>query len=138
MRDGFRSVKNAIEDRAVVPGAGAFEVACSRHLSGKVKTEAKGRFKLGIQTFADALLVVPKTLASNAGLDVQEVLSNLMDELEQSDPMTAVGVDLSTGEPLNPVTEGIWDNYRVKRQLLHSCSVIAMNLLVTDEIMRAG
>ncbi|EGG01330.1 uncharacterized protein MELLADRAFT_45200 [Melampsora larici-populina 98AG31] len=138
LRDGFRSVKNALEDQAVVPGAGAFEVACSRYLSDKVKSEAKGRFKLGIQTFADALLVVPKTLASNAGLDVQEVLSNLMDELVDGSPTAAVGVDLSTGEPLNPVTEGIWDNYRVKRQLLHSCCVIAMNLLVTDEIMRAG
>ncbi|KAG0149365.1 hypothetical protein CROQUDRAFT_653658 [Cronartium quercuum f. sp. fusiforme G11] len=138
LRDGFRSVKNALEDQAVVPGAGAFEVACSRHLSGKVKAEAKGKFKLGIQTFADALLVVPKTLASNAGLDVQEVLSNLMDELVDSEPTRAVGVDLTNGDPLDPIAEGIWDNYRVKRQLLHSCCVIAMNLLVTDEIMRAG
>jgi T-complex protein 1 subunit zeta len=31
-----------------------------------------------------------------------------------------VGIDLKTGEPLDPISEGIWDNYRVKRQLLHS------------------
>jgi len=43
-----------------------------------------------------------------------------------------------TGEPFDPTVEGIWDNYRVKRQMLHSCSVIAVNLLSTDEILRAG
>ncbi|PLW27253.1 hypothetical protein PCANC_24467 [Puccinia coronata f. sp. avenae] len=137
LRDGLRAVKNAIEDGAVVPGAGAFELACSRHLSQTVKAQAKGRAKLGIQTFADALLVIPKTLAANAGLDVQEVLSGLVDALDEGGVQTA-GVDLATGNPIDPILEGIWDNYRVKRQLLHSCSVIAMNLLVTDEIMRAG
>ena len=28
IRDGLRAVKNTIEDGAVVPGAGAFEVSC--------------------------------------------------------------------------------------------------------------
>jgi hypothetical protein len=34
-----------------------------------------------------------------------------------------VGLDLATGEPLDPVTEGIWDNYRVKRHMIHSAYV---------------
>jgi len=63
---------------------------------------------------------------------------------------------LSSGDPFDPTVEGIWDNYRVKRQMLHSwcvsslclslqavlttlcSSVIAVNLLSTDEILRAG
>jgi len=49
-----------------------------------------------------------------------------------------VGIDLESGEPFDPTVSGIWDNYRVKRQMLHSCSVIAVNLLSTDEILRAG
>lgn len=32
-RDGLRAVKNAIEDRCVVPGAGSFELAASVHLN---------------------------------------------------------------------------------------------------------
>ncbi|KAJ1951150.1 T-complex protein 1 subunit zeta, partial [Linderina pennispora] len=32
VRDGLRAVKNAIEDKSLVPGAGAFQVACSQHL----------------------------------------------------------------------------------------------------------
>ena len=67
-------MKNAIEDEALIPGAGAFEVSCSAHLSGTVKKSAKGRVKMGVQAFADALLVIPKTLAQNGGFDVQDVV----------------------------------------------------------------
>ena len=74
LRDGLRAVKNAIEDDCLIPGAGAFEVACSAHLSGPVKKNAKGRVKMGVQAFADALLIIPKTLATNGGFDVQEAV----------------------------------------------------------------
>lgn len=155
LRDGFRSVKNAIEDKCLIPGAGAFEVACSKHLGSALKSSAKGRTKLGVQAFAEAMLVIPKTLASNGGFDVQDAIVGLQQEAEETD--APVGLDLKSGEPMDPVTEGIWDNYRVKRQMLHSwyvltctlsllqvrvligtSSVIAVNLLSTDEILRAG
>jgi T-complex protein 1 subunit zeta len=74
LRDGLRAVKNAIEDAALVPGAGAFEVACAAHLAGPVKKAARGRVKMGVQAFADALLIIPKTLAQNGGYDVQDVV----------------------------------------------------------------
>ncbi|KJA29034.1 hypothetical protein HYPSUDRAFT_128264 [Hypholoma sublateritium FD-334 SS-4] len=135
LRDGLRAVKNAIEDGCLIPGAGAFEVACSAHLSGPVKKNAKGRVKMGVQAFADALLIIPKTLASNGGFDVQDALVSLQEEQAEGN---VVGIDLQSGEPFDPTVEGIWDNYRVKRQMLHSCSVIAVNLLSTDEILRAG
>lgn len=38
---------------------------------------------------------------------------------EQAEGNT-VGIDLQSGEPFDPTVEGIWDNYRVKRQMLHS------------------
>lgn len=135
LRDGLRAVKNAIEDECLIPGAGAFEVACAAHLSGPVKKFAKGRVKMGVQAFADALLVIPKTLAQNGGFDVQDVVVSLQDEQSEG---KVVGLDLQSGEPFDPTVEGIWDNYRVKKQMLHSCSVIATNLLSTDEILRAG
>jgi T-complex protein 1 subunit zeta len=135
LRDGLRAVKNALEDEVLIPGAGAFEVACAGHLSGPVKKSAKGRVKMGVQAYADALLVIPKTLAQNGGFDVQDVVVALQDEQAEGN---TVGIDLQSGEPFDPTVEGIWDNYRVKRQMLHSCSVIAVNLLSTDEILRAG
>ena len=73
VRDGLRSVYNMIVDKSVVPGAGAFQVACASHLKGDAFAKTvKGKAKWGVEAFADALLVIPKTLAANAGLDVQD------------------------------------------------------------------
>ncbi|KAE8625031.1 hypothetical protein XENTR_v10006135 [Xenopus tropicalis] len=133
IRDGLRAVKNAIED--LVPGAGALEVAIADALV-KHKPNVKGRAQLGVQAFADALLIIPKVLAQNSGYDPQETLVKL--QTEYADSSQLIGVDLNTGEPMISSEAGIWDNYSVKKQLLHSCTVIASNILLVDEIMRAG
>ncbi|KAG9510203.1 Protein unc-13-like A, partial [Fragariocoptes setiger] len=133
--DGLRAVKNAIEDKALVPGAGAFEVAAYLALL-EYKTTIKDKRSYGIQAFADALTVIPKTLALNSGFDQQDVMVKLVHESKQSNLL--VGVDVNSGEPIDPVSAGIFDNYSVKRQLINSCAVIANNLLLVDEIMRAG
>jgi len=117
LRDGLRAVKNALEDEALIPGAGAFEVTCAAHLVDSAKKAAKGRVKMGVQAFADALLVIPKTLAANGGFDVQDAVVALQDECADGN---VVGLDLQSGEPFDPTVEGVWDNYRVKRQMLHS------------------
>ncbi|KAK6190669.1 hypothetical protein SNE40_002481 [Patella caerulea] len=135
VRDGLRAVKNAIEDTCVLPGAGAFEIAAYQELM-KYKDQVKGRARLGVQAFAEALLIIVKVLAQNSGLDPQEAIVKL--QQEYISPTQAVGLDIKTGEAIIPADCGIFDNYRVKKQLLHSCSVIATNLLLVDEIMRAG
>jgi T-complex protein 1 subunit zeta len=135
IHDGLRAVKNAIEDGAVVPGAGAFEVAAHSALF-KFKDTVKGRARLGVQAYADALLIIPKVLAQNSGFDQQETIVKLQEEyIAAGQP---VGLDITSGEAMIPQDSGIFDNYRVKKQLLHSCTVIASNLLLVDEIMRAG
>lgn len=134
IRDGLRAVKNAIEDEHLIPGAGAFQLGLHQHLM-KMKDNVKGKAKFGVQIFADALLVIPKVLAQNGGFDAQDVLVTLQDETRAGH---VVGIDLKTGDALDPVTEGIFDNYRVHRQIIHSCSVIASNLMLVDEMMRAG
>lgn len=73
VRDGLRSVYNMIVDKSVVPGAGAFQVACAAHLkSDAFAKTVKGKAKWGVEAFADALLIIPKTLAANAGHDIQD------------------------------------------------------------------
>jgi T-complex protein 1 subunit zeta len=69
IRDGLRSVKNTIEDKAVVPGAGAFEIASHHHLLNFMREKVSGKVKLGVQCFADALLIIPRVLAENSGFD---------------------------------------------------------------------
>lgn len=82
------------------------------------------------------MLVIPKTLAVNSGYDSQDTIVKLQEEAElATDP---IGLDLSTGEPMKPVDMGVYDNYIVKKQILNSCTVIASNLLLVDEVMRAG
>ncbi|KAI8782797.1 T-complex protein 1 subunit zeta, partial [Biomphalaria glabrata] len=135
IRDGLRAVKNAIDDNCVIPGAGAFEIAAYQELM-KFKDSVKGRARLGVQAFAEALLIIVKVLAQNSGLDPQEAIVKLQQEYLGTEQ--AVGLDIKTGEAMIPLNEGILDNFNVKKQLLHSCTVIATNLLLVDEIMRAG
>ncbi|WRX16712.1 Chaperonin Cpn60/GroEL/TCP-1 family - like 10 [Theobroma cacao] len=135
VRDGLRAVKNTIEDEAVVLGAGAFEVAARQYLINEVKKTVQGRAQLGVEAFADALLVVPKTLAENAGLDTQDVIIGLTGEHDRGN---IVGLNHQTGEPMDPQMEGIFDNYSVKRQIINSGPVIASQLLLVDEVIRAG
>lgn len=73
VRDGLRSVYNMIIDKSVVPGAGAFQIACAAHLSSEgFRRQVRGKAKYGVSAFADALLVIPKTLAANSGHDIQD------------------------------------------------------------------
>jgi T-complex protein 1 subunit zeta len=44
------------------------------HISTVMFITLKQRAQLGVEAFADALLVVPKTLAENSGLDTQDVI----------------------------------------------------------------
>ena len=47
-----------------------------------------------------------------------------------------VGLDVTTGEAFDPAVAGIYDNFNVKAQILHSAPVIATQLLLVDEVMR--
>ncbi|KAG6537038.1 hypothetical protein ZIOFF_002116 [Zingiber officinale] len=135
VRDGLRSVKNTIEDEAVVLGAGAFEVAARQHLINNIKKTVQGRAQIGVEAFADALLVVPKTLAENSGHDTLDAIISITGEHDRGN---IVGLNLHTGTPVDPQMEGIFDNYSVKRQLINSGPVIASQLLLVDEVIRAG
>ena len=135
VRDGLRSVKNAMDDGALVPGAGAFEVACAAHLREHTKKEVAGKAKIGIEAFAEALMGVPKILAENSGYDAQESVIALAEEQANG---VCCGFDISTGLPIDPHLTGVYDNYIVKRQVLQSAPVIASQLLLVDEVLRAG
>jgi T-complex protein 1 subunit zeta len=52
--------------------------------------------------------------------------------------MEPFGVDVFTGEPLPAAVSAVWDNYIVKRQFLNIAPVLAQQLLLVDEVMRAG
>ena len=55
---------------------------------------------------------------------------------EQSEG-NVVGLDLKTGEPMDPIQEGVYDSFRVLRNCIASSSGIASNLLLCDELLKA-
>lgn len=81
------------------------------------------------------LLVVPKTLAENSGLDTQDVLVGLQVEHDKGN---IVGLNHHTREQMDPYMEGIFDNYSIKRQIINSIPIIASQLLLMDEVIRVG
>lgn len=144
IRDGLRAAKNVIDDGfATLAGAGAFEVACARDIFRRAaSTPGLGKTKLGVEAFARALQVVPKTLADNAGFDPIDTLLAVEDEqtrvAEEDHAKPTTGVNLDTGKPFDAAAAGIWDNVCVKRRVIQSSTVIAQQLLLVDVVMRAG
>ena len=124
-------------DKKLVPGAGAFEIAAHDDLM-KYKTEVSGKAKLGVQAFADAMLIIPKTLAANSGFDQMESILTLQDELHLRKGVGYVGLDINSGEAIDATVMGIYDAFAVKIQAVETSGVIACQVLCVDEIIRAG
>lgn len=62
------------------------------------------------------------------------IVAALQDEHAEGNVM---GLDLATGEPIDPTLVGIYDSFRVLRNCIASSSSIASNLLLCDELLKA-
>lgn len=136
IRDGLRAVKNVFDDDCVIPGAGAFEIGCHTHLTDYARDEVNGKQYLGVKVFAEALLYIPKCLSENAGQDSQTAIINCVKKTRETKSL--MGIDLSNGEAINPLLHGIVDNFCVKKTFLTIGPVLVQQLLLVDEVMRAG
>lgn len=138
IRDGLRAVKNVFDDESIIPGAGAYEIACSEVLKEFAKSkDVEGKKFYGVNAFADALLVIPKAVCENAGIDPQESIINAIRAYNENKKL--MGVDINdNGKPINPVDHGIFDNYCVKKSMLNISPVLTQQFLMVDEIIRAG
>lgn len=67
--DGVNVLKAVTRDTRLLAGAGAFEIELARLLHS-VAESTPGINQYAINKFAEALEVIPRTLAENAGLDV--------------------------------------------------------------------
>lgn len=74
------------------------------------------------------------TLCSPTNLLIIVVVASLQDEHRDG---AIVGLDLSTGEPMDPTLEGVFDSFRVLRNCVASSAGIASNLLLCDELLKA-
>lgn len=91
-----------------------------------MNSQIKNRSVLGVNLFAQAILVIPKTLVMNAGHDPQEAILSCMSsdnsdgsgDFYVGEPLQARGVDLNTGKWIESGWAGIYDIYAAKRQMI--------------------
>ncbi|HMF29980.1 MAG TPA: thermosome subunit beta [Candidatus Lokiarchaeia archaeon] len=135
LHDALCVVKDLVEDRAYVPGGGAIEVEMAKQLREFAET-LSGREQLAVRAFADAMEIVPKTLAENAGLDQIEMLMKVRSAHGQGD-MNA-GIDLDTGEVVDMVATQVIEPVAVKKQAIKSASEASQMILRIDDVIAAS
>jgi chaperonin GroEL (HSP60 family) len=111
MEDALRVVGVAVEDKMLVAGGGAPEVELALRLRAYASTVG-GREQLAIESFADAMEIIPKTLAENAGLDQIDTLVSLRSAHEKG--MKTAGLDMDSGKPVDMLKLGVVEPLRVK------------------------
>jgi len=134
LEDAIKVSKDVMEDSAILPGGGATELDLSIRLDEFAK-KVGGKEQLAVEAFAEALKVIPKTLAENAGLDTIDVLVKAISEHKNKGK--AIGVDVFAGEPADMLERGVIEPARVKRQAIKSASEVAIMILRIDDVIAA-
>ncbi len=134
LEDAVRVVGVAIEDGKIVPGGGAPEVELALRLR-EYASSVGGREQLAIESFANALEVVPRTLAENAGLDAIEALVDLRAAHENGNK--SFGLDVFTGEVTDSIEANVLEPLRVKTQAIQSATEVATMILRIDDVIAA-
>ncbi|MFC4439690.1 MULTISPECIES: thermosome subunit alpha [Natrialbaceae] len=135
IEDSLGVVRTTLEDGKVLAGGGAPEVELSLALRNYADSVG-GREQLAVEAFADALEVIPRTLAENAGLDPIDSLVELRADHDAGD--TASGLDAFTGDTIDMSEEGVYEPLRVKTQAIESATEAAVMLLRIDDVIAAG
>ena len=135
VEDALGVVANALRTGEVLPGGGAPEVAVARRLREHADS-VSGREQLAIEAYADALEVVPRVLASNAGHDSIDALVDL--RAAHSEGSDRVGLNVDTGEVEDTFEAGIVETPHAKQQALSAASEAANLVLKIDDIISAG
>ncbi|NJE06606.1 thermosome subunit [Thermococcus sp. M36] len=134
LEDAIKVVKDVMEDGYVLPAGGAGEIELSIRLDEFAK-EVGGKEALAIEAFAEALKIIPKTLAENAGLDTIEMLVKVISEHKNKG--LGIGIDVFAGEPADMLAKGIIEPLRVKKQAIKSASEAAIMILRIDDVIAA-
>ena len=135
IEDSLGVVRTTLEDGKVVAGGGAPEVELSLALRDYADSVG-GREQLAVEAFADALEVIPRTLAENAGLDPIDSLVELRADHDGGE--TTSGLDAYTGDTIDMAEEGVYEPLRVKTQAIESATEAAVMLLRIDDVIAAG
>eukprot|EP00741_Cyanophora_paradoxa_P021374 tig00021350_g20633.t1 len=138
VHDSLCAVKRVLESGVVVPGGGAVETALSIYLEN-FATTLGSREQLAIAEFAEALLVIPRTLAVNAAQDATELVAKLraVHNSSQTDPskknLMHTGLDLHSGKLRENLAAGVIEPSMGKVKCIQFATEAAITILRIDD-----
>jgi thermosome len=134
LEDATRVIGVAIEDGKILPGGGAVHIELNLALKDYAASVG-GREQLAIDAFADAMDVIPRTLAENAGLDP----INMLIDLRKAHKGTgkAFGMNVYTGKVEDMKKNNVVEPLRVDRQAIQSATEAAVMILRIDDVIAA-
>jgi T-complex protein 1 subunit theta len=130
--DGVNTFKALCKDARVLPAGGATELSLSQKLLeyGRKQT---GLEQYAIQKFAEALEVIPFTLAENAGMNTTDTISALRAQHAQGN--VRMGVDSVTSEMVDLSEQSITDLFYTKYWAIKFAADAATTVLRVDQII---
>ncbi|AKB76411.1 Heat shock protein 60 family chaperone GroEL [Methanosarcina lacustris Z-7289] len=132
LEDALRVVGVSIEDGKLVAGGGSPEVEVALRLQEYAAT-LEGREQLAVKAYAEALEVIPRTLAENAGLDPIDMLMELRSQHEKG--MKTAGLDVYEGKVVDMWKNFVVEPLRVKTQVINAATESAVMILRIDDII---
>lgn len=133
--DALSVISDVTENNKIVAGGGAIEVEIAKELRS-YSTKVGGRQQLAVKAFADAVEVIPRTLAENGGLDPINTLIELRRVHDKEDGKF-IGINIFTGKLQNSIENGVIEPAVVKEQAFKSASESAAMILRVDDIITA-
>jgi thermosome len=135
VHDALCVTRDVMQKPAIVAGGGAPEAHIAHELREWSHT-LSGREQLAVQKFADAMEVIPLTLAENAGLDPIDVQVELRAKHGQG--MVWAGIGVFDGGVMDMYEKGIFEPLSVKEQIIKSATEAACMILRIDDVIAAG
>ena len=136
IHDALSVIADVYEDPKIVPGGGAIETELSKRLR-TYAAKVGGREQLAIEAFADALEVIPKALAENAGLDPIDIMVDIRAKHEKPNGL-GWGVDVFAGKTTDMWRQGVIEPKSVKEQAIKSAVEAAAMILRIDDLIAAA
>jgi thermosome len=135
LNDALYVVSDVVEVPKMVPGGGAIEMELSKEVRNYAR-QVGGREQLAIEAFADALEVIPRTLAENAGLDLLDTMVAMKAAHEKKNGLK-MGVNVFDGGVADMLKDGVVEPMVVKQQAIKSGIEVASMIMRIDDVVAA-
>jgi thermosome len=132
IHDALMVVKDVIEKPAIVAGGGSPEAYVASQLK-EWADSFDGREQLAIKKYAEALEIIPLTIAENAGMDPIDTMANL--RAKQSQGRKWTGIDARNTTIADMLAIDVVEPVVVKEQIIKSATETACMILRIDDVI---